>query len=178
MEYIDVLNENGEFTGKKATRNEVHTNGYWHRVVHILLINSKKEILIQKRSAKKEKNANLWDISCAGHVSSGDDSISSAMREFEEELGIKADIQNMKLIYTIRKSYTPKEEFIENEIQDIYLYRADIDINDIKMQEEEVSEVKYISFEIFEKEILSENKGFVKRANEYKEIIKKLNEIL
>lgn len=171
MEYIDILNEKGEVTGEKATREEVHKQGYWHRAIHVLLVNSKKEILLQKRSANKEKYPNLWDISCAGHLSSGDTSISGALREFQEELGIRANKENMKLIYTIRKSYIPKEGFIENEFHDVYLYKADIDIDDIKMQKEEVSEVKYVPFEVYAEEIQKGNKEFVDRAKEYKEII-------
>lgn len=178
MEYIDILDENGKFTGKKSTRSDVHKYGYWHRAILILLINSKGEILLQKRSANKEKNPNLWDLSCAGHLSSGDTSISGAMRELEEELGIKPNEQNMKLIYTIRKSYMPKEGFIENEIQDVYLYRTDVDINNIKMQKEEVSDVKFIPFEIYAKEILSNNKEFVNRGNEFKKIIEIIERIL
>ena len=171
MEYIDILNEKGEFTGEKATRNEVHKNGYWHRAIHVLLINSKKEILLQKRAANKEKHPNLWDISCAGHLSSGDTSISGAKREFEEELGIKADEKNMKLIYTIKKSHMPKEGFIENELQDVYLYKADIDISEFRIQKEELSEVKYVPIEEFTEALLSENKEFVKRKNEYKKVL-------
>lgn len=174
MEYIDILNEKGEFTGERATRVEVHKRGYWHRVIHILLINSNKEILLQKRAKNKEKNPNLWDISCSGHLSSGDTSIIGAMREFEEELGIKADKQNMNLIHTIRKSYVPREGFIENEIQDVYVYKADININNIVMQKEEVSEVKYVPFEIYVKKILSNSKEFVDRGKEYKEVIEKI----
>lgn len=178
MEYIDILDEKGELTGKKATRNDVHKYGYWHKAILILLINSKGEILLQKRSPNKEKNPNLWDFSCAGHLNSRDSSISGAMRELEEELGIKSNEQNMKLIYTIRKSYMPKEGFIENEIQDVYLYRADVDINNIKMQKEEVLEVKFIPFEIYAKKILSNNKEFVNRGNEFREIIEIIKRIL
>ena len=68
MEYIDILSEKGEITGKKATRNDIHRYGYWHRVIHILIINSRKEILLQKRTANKEKNPNMWDISWGGFV--------------------------------------------------------------------------------------------------------------
>ncbi len=33
MEYIDILDEKGELTGKKATRNDVHKYGYWHNYI-------------------------------------------------------------------------------------------------------------------------------------------------
>lgn len=175
MEYIDILNEKGEPTGEKKTRSDVHKYGYWHRVILILLINSKEEILLQKRAANKEKNPNLWDLSCAGHLSSGDSSILGAMRELEEELGIKPNEQNMQLVATIRNSYQPKEGFNENELQDIYLYRTDVEIKNIKMQEEEVSEVRFMPFEMYATEILNNNKKFVNRKKVIEIVKRSLN---
>lgn len=34
MEYFDVLNEYGEYTGKVETREKCHSNGLWHRAVY------------------------------------------------------------------------------------------------------------------------------------------------
>lgn len=59
MELIDVLNENGVKTGKIASRDEVHQKGLWHRAIVVAIINEKNEILLQQRSANKEKNANM-----------------------------------------------------------------------------------------------------------------------
>ena len=44
--------------GKKGiikTRKEVHRTGEWHKVVFIFVVNSKGEIILQKRSAEKAK---------------------------------------------------------------------------------------------------------------------------
>ncbi len=30
MEYLDILDENGNKTGQKKSRKEVHSKGYWH----------------------------------------------------------------------------------------------------------------------------------------------------
>ena len=171
MEYIDILNEKGEFTGKIASRNDVHKYGLWHKAIHIFLINSQNEILVQKRTANKEKNPNMWDISCAGHLSAGATSIEGAIREFREELGIKIDKSDIKLIYTIKRSYIPKDKFIENEIQDVYICKKDIDINDIKVQKEEVAEVKYIPFEVYIEKFYNKSKDFVYRGEKYKNVI-------
>lgn len=178
MEYIDILNDKGEITGKIATREEVHKYGYLHRAIQVLIINSKNEVLIQRRSPNKEKHPNLWDVSCAGHLSSGDTSIEGTMRELKEELGIKPNKEKLKLIQTVQKSYIPKPGFKENEIQDIYLYEENIDIKSIKMQKEEVSEVKYIPFKLFAKKISEEDKEFVPRKREYKEVIEIINKEL
>ena len=58
-EEFDVLNEWGEFTGKTATREECHKNGLWHRAVYAFIINDRKEILLQKRSAHKKQWPNM-----------------------------------------------------------------------------------------------------------------------
>ena len=44
-EYFDILNENGEKTGKVKERNKVHKDGDWHREVYIWVINKNNEIL-------------------------------------------------------------------------------------------------------------------------------------
>ena len=53
-EKIDVLNELGEFTGKVATLQECHSQGYWHRAVYAFIIDQNSNVLLQKRS--KDKN--------------------------------------------------------------------------------------------------------------------------
>ena len=56
MEYFDVLDENGNKTGKLKLRNEVHRDGDWHRGVHVWIINSFGELLLQRRSPNKEND--------------------------------------------------------------------------------------------------------------------------
>lgn len=42
-EYFDALDENGNLTGVKKLRKEVHRDGDWHRTVHIWIINNDNE---------------------------------------------------------------------------------------------------------------------------------------
>ena len=67
-ELLDVLDENGIKTGEVVPRSEVHKRGLWHRSIVVAIINEKNEILLQQRSMTKEKNAGMWDISAAGHI--------------------------------------------------------------------------------------------------------------
>lgn len=85
MELIDVLDENGVATGEVLSREEIHKKGVWHRAIVVAIVNEKNEILVQQRSEKKEKNPGMWDISVAGHISSGQDALSAAAREINEE---------------------------------------------------------------------------------------------
>jgi len=53
-EYFDVLNENGEYTGQIESREKCHKEGLWHKAVTVFIINSKGQVLLQKRSSNKK----------------------------------------------------------------------------------------------------------------------------
>ncbi|MFN3395163.1 MAG: NUDIX hydrolase, partial [Thermodesulfovibrionales bacterium] len=96
--YLEIINEKGDIIGL-ALRSEVHGNPLlMHRVVHVLVFNEKGEILLQKRSNNKDVAPGKWDTSVGGHVNPGEDLISSAIREMNEELGILKD--DLKYLYS------------------------------------------------------------------------------
>lgn len=55
------LDENGNVTGEKRTRSEVHSKGLWHKAVHIWIVNDKRELILQKRSHEKITNPDMWN---------------------------------------------------------------------------------------------------------------------
>lgn len=170
LEYIDVLNENGVKTGEILTRKEVHVNGLWHRAIVVAILNENNELLLQQRSANKDKNANLWDISVAGHVSAGQDSMSAAIREIYEEVQIEVkediSITDFRYMFSYRTSQKFAEDFIENQFYDFFILRTKgIGIERIHMQESEVQNVKFVSLVELE-QILKSNK-IVKREPVY-----------
>ena len=71
MENLDVLDNQGNKTGEIKSRDEVHKKGLWHRTVHIWIINSNNDILMQLRSPEKKSNPNKWTTSASGHLSAG-----------------------------------------------------------------------------------------------------------
>ena len=57
MELFDIIDENGNPTGKIVERSIAHAEGIPHRTAHIWIIrrrNEKTEILLQKRSRNKD----------------------------------------------------------------------------------------------------------------------------
>ena len=54
MEIWDILDENGNKTGKTMKRGEPIPEGFYHLGADVWIINSENKILIQKRSAKKK----------------------------------------------------------------------------------------------------------------------------
>lgn len=145
MEFLDILNEKGEALGVKKSREEAHEKGYWHRVVHIWIMNSKGQILIQKRSAKKISDPNLWAISCEGHVSAGASVVESVLKELDEELGLTFKEADLRFLFEYSfKSVINNGTYLGNHFVSVYLIKADLELNDIQLQEDEVSEVKWI----------------------------------
>ncbi|HEY2328576.1 MAG TPA: NUDIX domain-containing protein [Verrucomicrobiae bacterium] len=86
-EIFDVVNEHDEVIDQKPRR-EVHARGLWHRAVHVLVFNTRGEIFLQKRSMKKDIAAGKWDSSASGHLDTGEDYDTCAVREVREEIGL------------------------------------------------------------------------------------------
>ena len=86
-EIFHVVNECDEVIGR-APRSEVHARRLLHRAVHVLVFNSRGEIFLQKRSVLKDRQPGVWDSSCSGHVDSGEDYDTCAVRELREEIGL------------------------------------------------------------------------------------------
>ena len=176
-EMIDVLDENGVKTGAIATRSEVHKKGLWHRAIAVAVINEKNEILIQQRAAHKDKNPNKWDISAAGHISAGQDALSAATREINEEisvnLGYNVEVKEFRYMYSFRKQQVFADDYIEIQFYDFFILRQNgLNKDSLKFQEEEVQAIDFVNISKLNE--LSKNDNFVDR----KEIIDVLSEYI
>lgn len=114
-----------------------------------------------------KNHPNKWDMSSVGHVISGETSIQGAIREVYEELGIKTQKSDYKFIC----EYIANEFF---EIAQVYLVKLDLDITKLRLQKEEVSEVRWLCFNDFKKLFLSRN--FVTFSDDYRSLVLKLLE--
>jgi isopentenyldiphosphate isomerase len=179
-EYIDILNEQGKNTGKTSLKSEAHKKGLFHASAHVWIFDENKNVLIQQRARNKETFPGLWDISVAGHISASETPITSAIREVEEEIGIKVRKNQLHLIGTFKKKVEHHSNFIDNELHYIFICKMDLDINSIKIQQEEVLAVKIVPLKDLKMEVLTQNNKFVPHGTEYFEFvfsaIKNLNE--
>lgn len=143
-EKLDILNEFGEFTGKLATREECHKKGFWHRAVYGFIIDKNSNVLLQKRSQSKKLWPNKWDVTVGGHVEAGEFGRQTIIRECKEELGI--DVKESEIKYIVSStSIHSKNDIINKHYDECYLIMKDIDISELTLQSQEVSDVKYFS---------------------------------
>ena len=158
-EMIDVLDEKGNYV-KSLSRSYVHQNGLWHKSVHIWVLNTNGELLLQKRSKNKKFFPGVWDCAFAGHIEAGETSIETVVREGKEELGIDINLNNLKHLMT-NKEELYHDNIFNREFVDVYVYEDNIDINLLKIQKEEVSDVKWMVAEEFFKNIYKKNSEFL-----------------
>ena len=169
-ELIDVLDENWVPTGEILPRDEIHKKGLWHRAIVVAILNEKNEILLQQRSEKKEKNPGRWDISVAGHISAGQDALSAAAREINEEvsvlLGYRTEIKDFRYMYCFRKEQKFSENLIERQFYDFFILRTSgVDDKTLYFQRDEVQAVKFVNFVKIQKMI--DNHEIVDRPEIY-----------
>ena len=155
MELWDLYNKNREKTGEVAKRGSNLPKGRYHLVVHICIINSNGEMLIQKRQADRKNWPNKWDLTVGGSVVAGETSTSGAKRELMEEIGYIASLEDVRPFFTMN---------FERGFDDYYIIKDnDVDISKLKLQVEEVQCVKWATKdEILE---MIKNESFVRYEN-------------
>lgn len=154
MELLDIRDESGAVTGQVRERTLVHRDGDLHGTVHIWAVREGKEgsfdLLIQKRDQKKESYPGCYDISAAGHVQAGDGYPESALRELQEELGIRAQASDLEFA-GYHSSYSEDvfrgNVFRERELSAVYIYRKAVDTEKLVLQKGEVESVRWMALE-------------------------------
>lgn len=136
MEILDLYDDFGQKLKETINRGEKTEEGKNIMLSVAFIKNSKGEFLIQKTSREK---GNRYS-STGGHVIYEETGLETIKRELEEELGINATEQNLKYIATFKY---PKKNCIFN----VYLLNIDINLSKIKLQDEEVESVQYLSVE-------------------------------
>jgi isopentenyl-diphosphate delta-isomerase len=114
-EMLDLVDEKGKVVGKER-RAICHSNpDLIHPVVHCWIFNKSAQVLWHQRSYNVDEAPGKWDMSCGGHIKSGNTPEETMKRELEEELGLRR--VNFKLVDKYIKRSPTQTEFI-------YLYYA------------------------------------------------------
>lgn len=153
MEYLDVVDMQGNPTGERVERTKAHREGYRHRTSHVWIVRKKHgsvEILLQKRCKGKDSFPECYDISSAGHIPAGDDYVESALRELKEELGIEVREEELLdcglMHYDITSSFHG-ETFVDKQVAKVFLLWKDMEEAEFALQKEEIDSVMWIDFE-------------------------------
>ena len=135
MAICDVVDEFGTRTGRVVTRGTELAHSEFYLVVHVWIRDENGNYLIQQRALHLASDPGIWAMT-VGYVLAGEDSISGAIREVEEELGIQLLPSHLKRF---------DRHTMENRVEDIWL--ADISRNSIgaPILSPEVADWKWVS---------------------------------
>ena len=162
VEYRDLYDKNKKVTGKTFIKGEQVPNGYFYLIV-VIVIKTGDKYLIQKRV---ERKGGTWALT-GGHPKAGESSLEGIREEVKEELGIDITNDNPHLFKTI----THNDQFF-----DLYYLEKDININDIKIQKEEVADVCYATKDEIIK-MHNENKFHEGHYKMFEEYLKYIGEV-
>lgn len=177
-EYFDILNEDGTKTGRVKLRSLVHQDGDLHSGSHVWIYrryNEKYEVLLQKRSSNKDSFPNCYDISSAGHIPAGEDYLTTAVRELEEELGIVVDKKELTFLFSQKEECSAifyGKQFINKEISYVFALERNVNIGDLKLQAEEIQSVMWMDIFDVKKFVDCSDSEFCINKDEYNRLIK------
>lgn len=142
VELWDILDSNGIRTGRVIERGQPMYSGEYHLSVHVWIHNQKGEWLISKRSPEKKTSPNLWEA-CGGAAVAGEDSLTAALREVKEELGISLDPDKGRLLTTVvhKNQHPPGGSCMA----DVWVFFHDCPIENVTLQPGETCDARWES---------------------------------
>lgn len=146
QELLKIFDENRNQIGV-ATRSEVHRVGHWHEAFHCWFIRNEQGmdyIYLQLRSKNKKDYPNLLDITAAGHILANE-TVKDGVREIKEEIGIDVAFEDLIELGVIDYCVM-KENFIDKELANVFLYKSKNSFDDFTLQVEEVSGIVRANF--------------------------------
>lgn len=168
MEIWDLYDEKGNRTGQTMERGENVPRGLYHLGADAWIMNSRGELLVQRRALTKESYPGMWAMT-GGSALKGENSQKAIIREVKEEIGLILKKEELELVRKFRTTKT----YIYT-----YFIKKDIEnINELKLQKDEVMDLKWASLSEIEKMV--EEGNFIKsRWDEVKDIMyEKLNNL-
>jgi isopentenyldiphosphate isomerase len=141
-ELLDILDESGRPTGEVVAKSEAHRLGLWHRCFHCWICGSDSEgpyLLLQRRAAAKDTWPGYLNITVAGHLSAGEETL-DGLREVEEELGLRVNPGRLVPLGT-RKVVQQIPAGCDREFHEVFLLVDDTPPERLRLQKEEVEAV-------------------------------------
>ena len=133
-ELRDLYDKDSNKTDKTYRKGDLIPEGYYPMVVMVVIRNSNGEFLMQKRVETKGGD---WGVT-GGHPKSGETPIEGIITEVKEELGLDFSNENF-ILYDFGCD--------GKDCYKMYFVNKDIDLNNITIQKEELTEVKWFSMD-------------------------------
>lgn len=137
MELWDLYTRDRQPTGETHIRGEKLPPERYHIVVHVWIRNSRGEWLISQRAASRPTFPLQWEC-VGGSITAGEDSLNGAIREAEEEVGVRLTPAHGRLLHsTIRDCF--------QDIRDVWLFLYDGGLDLSRATTDEVAQTRWMT---------------------------------
>ena len=137
---VILVDEHDNATGV-MDKMEAHQKGVLHRAFSILVFNSKRELLLQKRAKHKYHSGGLCTNSCCSHPAPNESLQEATKSRLQHEMGIDTQPE---FLYKFKYKCKLDKDLIEHELDHVYTAVFD---GVPKINEEEVEDWKFVSVE-------------------------------
>ena len=137
MEYFDVVDQNRIPLNYKKIRGEELNDNEYNVGIEMWISNDNKILMTQR--SKEKSHPGQWEVP-GGCCQYGETNIDTVKRELQEEIGIKIEQNEFKLIGT---------ELYKKQFVDIFQSNKNINLKEIILQQEEVQNIKFVTQEEF-----------------------------
>ncbi|GAB3282308.1 NUDIX hydrolase [Larkinella harenae] len=145
MDLLEIFDADNQPLGFTKPKVQAHRDGDWHRTSEIVVINDQQEVLLSLRHPDKVVLPNFWDVCVGGHVDPGETYEQCAMREVEEEIGVRP--RPSQLHYLGIVDVVAIDESIalfDREHAAVYLFLTDRTRDQFVMQADEVADLRFV----------------------------------
>lgn len=118
-----------------------------HRAFSLFVLNSKDQLLLQRRSGKKERWPGFWSNTCCSHPVPNEPVQLAGERRLQEELGFTC---KMDFLFKFEYSAKYDDEWGENELDHVFVGYYD---GPVSPNPEEIDEIKFVDLKDLEKDI-------------------------
>jgi isopentenyl-diphosphate Delta-isomerase len=137
---IALVNDKNEIIGYEK-KSIVHQKGLLHKGFSILIFNSKKELLIQKRAISKYHSGGLWSNTCCSHPRKDEDILEACHNRLRNEMGFDCFLKE-------KFTFIYKTEFVngltEHELDHVFFGKYD---GIVKLNQHEAMDYKWLNLE-------------------------------
>lgn len=128
---------------------EAHRKGVLHRALSVIIINSKKELLLQRRALEKYHSPGLWTNTCCSHPYPSELPMNAAKRRLVEEMGMQTDLN---FLFKFQYKCDFENGLIEHELDHVFIGTSD---ENPEINKDEAMSFEWMSIEKLELEMIS-----------------------
>ncbi len=140
-EQLMTYDNSGQPLGLKD-RAFVHANGDLHKTVQCWVVDSRRNVLVQRRAKHKQGTPGKWDVSCGGHCEGMETPEQTVQREAAEELGLPIKPESLHFLGVAQRISQGGKN---REIVYLYLYETEFSPQKLVYQAEEIDALKTLT---------------------------------